>query len=111
MKKLKTPTHIPSTQVLSGLIPNWKKNKTPQANLSRASSTASMRMTVSHHAMSTVPIDNEDEAIASDGGPAFAYGGIPSDEDKIKHPGLQDGNSLTVKHHVHCLTCCYLGYF
>lgn len=66
---------------------------------------------MSRRAMSTVPVDHEDEAVASDGGPAFAYGGIPSDEDEIEHPGLQDGNSLTVKHRVRHLTHCYLGYF
>jgi hypothetical protein len=94
-----------STQELSGLVPGWKKAKAPQAsNLIRAPSSASTRTTISRRASSTVPTDHEDGAIASasasDGDPAFVYGGIPSDEEEIERPGLQYGAPLTNKYRV-----------
>ncbi|KAI0283465.1 hypothetical protein BC826DRAFT_973778 [Russula brevipes] len=91
-----------STQELSGLVPGWKKAKAPQAsNLSRAPSSASTRTMVSRRASSTVATDHELEdgaitsASASDGDPAFGYGGIPSDEEEVERPGLQYGAPLT----------------
>jgi hypothetical protein len=96
-----------TTQELSGLVPGWKKAKAPQpdaSNLSRAPSSASTRTTVSRRASSTVTTDHEDGAVASasasDGDPAFVYGGIPSDEEEVERPGLQYGAPLTNRYRV-----------
>ncbi|KAI0284150.1 hypothetical protein BC826DRAFT_973461 [Russula brevipes] len=91
-KKPKPPTS--STVGLSGVSSGWKKNKAPQVNLSRAPSTASTRTTVSRCASSTITMDHEDGATASDDGPAFAFGGIPSDTEDVERPGPQyDGST------------------
>ncbi|KAI0284154.1 hypothetical protein BC826DRAFT_973463 [Russula brevipes] len=91
-KKPKPPTS--STVGLSGVSSGWKKNKAPQVNLSRAPSTASTRTTVSRRASSTITMDHEDGATASDDGPAFAFGGIPSDTEDVERPGPQyDGST------------------
>jgi hypothetical protein len=112
-KKKKMPPS--SAQELSGLVPGWKKTKAQasqvQANLSRAPSTASTRTSISRRASSTVPTDHEDtRAIASDGDPAFIYGGFLSDEDEIEHPGVQSGASLTNKYRVRALFCSHVGH-
>ncbi|KAI0283462.1 hypothetical protein BC826DRAFT_1110208 [Russula brevipes] len=102
MPRTKKQKSSSSTQELSGLVPGWKKAKAPQAsNLSRAPSSASTRTMVSRRASSTVATDHELEdgaitsASASDGDPAFGYGGIPSDEEEVERPGLQYGAPLT----------------
>ncbi|KAI0278316.1 hypothetical protein BC826DRAFT_976344 [Russula brevipes] len=89
-KKLKTSTRS-SQEGLSGVVSGWKKNKPPQGNVSRAPSSASTRMTVSRRASSTIPMDSED---GTSDGPAFAYGGIPSDEEDLERPGLEDSSAM-----------------
>jgi hypothetical protein len=100
-----------SAQELLGLIPGWKKTKAqaPQSQANLSSRAPSTVLSVLYHASSTVPTDHEDRALASDGDPAFIYGGFLSDEDKVEHPGLQYGASLTNKHWVRCLNASYVG--
>jgi len=51
-------------------------------------------------------MDSED---GTSDGPAFAYGGIPSDEEDLERPGLEDSSAMTNRYRVRRIPHSYWG--